>query len=392
MEVFGQHVPQKRWVQSSLRAALLIFSTVLSPTSKNQYLMESIPKFTEVDFFLTYKCNCKCSYCFIQDSGSDIVMAPDLLDESIDWIVRHGGSNIYLSFFGGEPTLEPDLIERAVQRCRSWEKRHPVLFSFGMTTNALSIDEKLAAKLAEWGVHYLVSIDGYGERHNMSRPARFTEDPFEIIRSRFSLFKQYQQHITARLTVLPSLVKGLCDDLIKLQQMGFDSFIIAPAFGMHWSLEKSQQYVEELVRFASGRAIKNGHPVPKMTPIDSPVQGNRTWGCAAGRQRISIDPRGKIFACARMTRLDEEDGLSFGDIFKGIDPEGNITRFQDTTYESRLECIDCLMREKCIGGCPAANWKANQSVVKPDQDQCRMTHALEKIKQQVYSNQTTMSA
>ncbi|MCI5123446.1 MAG: radical SAM protein, partial [Candidatus Electrothrix sp. AR5] len=124
--------------------------------------MDSIPEVVVVDLFLTYNCNCKCSYCFVQDSGSDIRMAPYLLDKSIDWIVKHAGNNVQLVFLGGEPTLEPDLIERAVQRCKNWEKRYPVKFTFNMTTNSLNIDEQLASKLARWGVHYLLSIDGYG--------------------------------------------------------------------------------------------------------------------------------------------------------------------------------------------------------------------------------------
>lgn len=353
--------------------------------------MKNIPKVVAVDLFLTYNCNCKCSYCFVQDSGSDIRMTPDILDQSIDWIVKHAGGNVQLVFLGGEPTLEPKLIERAVQRCRSWEKRYPVKFAFNMTTNSLNIDEQLAEKLARWGVHYLLSVDGYGERHNKSRPARFTDKPFDIIKSRFPVLKKYQKHITARLTVLPSLVNGLCDDLIKLQEMGFDAFVVSPATGVPWTDEKLQHYTDEMVRFASDRPVKNGRPVPNISPVDDPAQGKNSWGCAAGRGRISIDPRGKIFACGRMTCLNDEDGLSFGDIFRGIDIDGHINDFQDTTYESRLDCITCDLREKCIGGCAAVNWDANRSLVKPDPTQCRMTHAFEEIKKRVNTNQPVMS-
>lgn len=146
-----------------------------------------------------------------------------------------------------------------------------------------------------------------------------------------------------------------------------------------------------MVQFAASRSIKDGQPVPKISPIDDPVQGRNTWGCAAGRGRLAIDPRGKIFACGRLTKLNDEDGLLLGDIFKGIDLEGNINKFQDTTYESRLECIDCTLREQCLGGCPSVNWDVNQSLVKPAADQCRMAHAFDEIKQRVYPNQAAIS-
>jgi radical SAM protein with 4Fe4S-binding SPASM domain len=352
--------------------------------------MDALPELSVVDLFLTYNCNCKCSYCFVQDSGSDIRMKPHILDKSIDWIVKHAGPSVQIVFLGGEPTLEPGLIERAVHRCKNWEKYYPVKFSFNMTTNSLNIDEPLAANLARWGIQYLFSIDGYGERHNKSRPARFTDKPFDIIRARFPMLKKYQQNMTARLTVLPSLVTGLCDDLVKLRQMGFDSFIVSPATGVRWTEDKLQQYTDEMVKFASQRPVNNGRPTPYISPIDDPVQGQNKWGCAAGRGRLSIDPQGKIFACGRMTCLDEKDGLAFGDIFNGIDLNGNINAFQDTSYESRLECLSCDLREQCIGGCAAVNWDDNRSPVKPSHDQCRFIHAFEETKRRVYPNQTVM--
>ncbi|MEJ2158596.1 MAG: hypothetical protein P8X96_24995, partial [Desulfobacteraceae bacterium] len=61
---------------------------------------------------------------------------------------------------GGEPTLEPLLIERAVYRSLNWQRHSGKRFNFNMTTNALNIDEKLAASLAGWGIKYLFSIDG----------------------------------------------------------------------------------------------------------------------------------------------------------------------------------------------------------------------------------------
>ncbi len=351
---------------------------------KKRIAMNYIPRVSSVDLFLTYNCNCKCSYCYLQGSGSDISMEPYILDKSIDWIVRHAGNNIRLLFTGGEPTLEANLIERAVHRCRNWEKHYPVAFTFTMTTNALNIDEKLAEKLARWGVHYLLSIDGYGERHNKSRPARFTKNPFGIIQSCFPILKKYQKNITARLTVLPSLVRGLYPDLVKLQQLGFNNFVIWPAVGVHWSKENFQNYIEEIVTFASKRSIKNGCPVPRISPIDDPVQRKGTSECVAGRGRLSIDPRGKIFACARLVHLNEEDGLPLGDIFQGIKSDGNIKEFQETAYTNRLECINCSIREKCLGSCPALNWETNQSLIKPALEGCRIMHVHEEIRQQVH--------
>ena len=65
---------------------------------------------------------------------------------------------------------------------------------------------------------------------------------------------------------------------------------------MRWTEENLQQDIEEMVQFASDRPVHKGQP----------VQGNNAWGCTAGRGRFSIDPKGEIFACARMIHAFEK--------------------------------------------------------------------------------------
>lgn len=342
-----------------------------------------IPPTRVVDLFLTYDCNCRCSYCFVQDSGKRISMTPEILDRSIDWIAETAQSEVEIVFLGGEPTLEPLLIERAVNRSMNWQRHSGKRFTFNMTTNALNIDEKLASNLAGWGIRYLFSIDGYGERHNRSRPSISYQNPFDHLEQNFAMLKKYQHHISARMTILPKLVSWLCHDMKKLTEMGFDSFTVSPATSIEWSDEDLQSFIDEMAQFAQDRSVKNGRPYPHISPVDDPEQRNSGWGCSAGRGRLSIDPLGKIFGCGRMTSLNDEEGLPFGDIYSGIQPDGNINLFQDQSYESRLECIDCTLRDTCNGGCAAVNFETTGSLVAPAPDQCRFTKAYEAIKQEI---------
>lgn len=342
-----------------------------------------IPATRVVDLFLTYDCNCRCSYCFVQDSGTRITMSPEILDKAIDWIAETAGSEVEIVFLGGEPTLEPLLIERAVHRSLKWQQYSGKKISFNMTTNALNIDEDLASKLARWGIRYLFSIDGYGERHNHSRPSISHRDPFGHLAKKFSMLKRHQNYMTARMTILPKHVTWLAHDLRKLTEMGFNSFTVSPATGVNWSEENLDRYIDEMVEFASERRINNGRPFPHMSPVDDIEQRQKSWGCSAGRGRYSVDPLGKIFGCGRMTCLTDKEGLPFGDIFSGIDPKGNIALFQDDTYESRLQCIDCSLREKCIGGCAAVNFETTGSLITPAPDECRFAKAFEAIRRRV---------
>jgi uncharacterized protein len=344
----------------------------------------AVPQVTAVDLILTYDCNCRCPYCFIRDRGDSLSMSPEMLDRALDWVAENSGESVELILLGGEPTLMPHLIERAVYRALRWQRASGKRFSFNMTTNALNIDEPLARNLATWGIRYLLSIDGTGERHNQSRPALNMTDPFAHLEEKFSMLKAYQPHMAGRLTIVPANVEWLDTDLNKLFQMGFESFIISPATGMTWTEEKLDTFTAQLTAFAARRVPdRDGRLQPRIEPIDGEDSGCGTWGCSAGRGRVAIDPKGMIFGCARMTRLDAEDGLYLGSLDTGIISDGNILRFQDDTYSSRpAECISCDLRERCIGGCPSVNYDATGSLVTPAPDECRVARAFDRIKRE----------
>ncbi|MBU0653516.1 MAG: SPASM domain-containing protein [Gammaproteobacteria bacterium] len=340
-----------------------------------------------VDFFLTYDCNSACPYCFVNQHGLKSSMSSETLEKSIDWIADTAKDEVEIVFIGGEPTLEPDKIEHTVQYATAVGAQKGVKFHFTMTTNFLNMDEALAQKLAAWKVSYLTSVDGYRERHDRSRPPRDKniQSPFSLLEQRIQILKQYQPRMAARVTSTPFTVNWLSHDLQKLAEMGFGHFIISPATGIRWTDAKLQLYGDELAQFALQRAQKNGKPWPYISPLDDADKGKYQWGCGAGRGRVAISPHGNIHACARFTGMTSGDRLPFGDIHNGITTEDNIIKFQDNSYQSRMECLTCPIREECLGGCPAVNWEETGSLVTPSVNECRMMKTTIAVKRRVHA-------
>lgn len=334
--------------------------------------LKSIPPTRLVDLMLTYNCNSACPYCFVRESGRAIAMTPQIIDRSVDWICETAGEQAEILFLGGEPTLEPLLIERTVFRFQYRKCRPDLRVLFNMTTNGMAITPELAEKLARWGIPYMISIDGAAERHNRSRPARNGLDSFEIIREKIPLIKKYLPRLSARMTVIPENASWVAEDMAVLQEMGINHIIISPASGLSWSDEQLETYVAQLVSFASRRKMQSGRPYPPITPIDEPRAGRFTWGCGAGRGRVAIDPLGHIFACSRFAQTDTQKGLALGDIYNGIDPCGAIRKFQDDSHYNRRACAACEFSSDCLGGCPAINYDDTGSIITPSPQECRM--------------------
>jgi uncharacterized protein len=123
-------------------------------------------------------CNLNCSYCYMynHEDQSYRLRPKQMSDETFDWMLRravehcdrHHPHRISLSFHGGEPTLiGVDRFVRLV--CRARAALGDRLDGVKMQTNALLLDDRWVAALADHGVHVGVSLDGPRDVHDATR-------------------------------------------------------------------------------------------------------------------------------------------------------------------------------------------------------------------------------
>ena len=89
---------------------------------------------------VTRACQCRCVHCFVSDDPLDSPMDTATLRGVLDQLARWGVLKVV--FFGGEPTLRPDLVS-LMEHARSRGLR------VGLSTNGLRVDRTFARRLAE---------------------------------------------------------------------------------------------------------------------------------------------------------------------------------------------------------------------------------------------------
>ena len=118
---------------------------------------------------VTQRCNFRCKYCIYNSSyeGNHDFAAADMnwdtAKQSIDYLFAHSGEreNIYLTFYGGEPLLQFDLIKRATLYAQNLAAQQSRNLYFNLTTNLSLMTEERAQFFADTPNFSLtVSIDG----------------------------------------------------------------------------------------------------------------------------------------------------------------------------------------------------------------------------------------
>ena len=124
--------------------------------------------------YVTEQCNFRCIYC------PEDHVNKRFSEENWDSLYRHIEKNVRngqyefvrISFFGGEPLLETSSILKFLDRLELLKNEYPeVVFKHEMTTNGYLLTPEIYDKLTRYDVkHYQITIDGFADVHNKTRP------------------------------------------------------------------------------------------------------------------------------------------------------------------------------------------------------------------------------
>ena len=122
-----------------------------------------------VTWFNTSRCNLDCEYCFTKfdekyiQASSNYEVGKAVIDFLL---INSTATTVGLSFFGGEPLLEKELMKDVIGYAKKRGKIARKNFTFGLTTNATLLDEELVRWLKENQVSMILSLDGLPHPEN----------------------------------------------------------------------------------------------------------------------------------------------------------------------------------------------------------------------------------
>lgn len=128
-----------------------------------QNLVEFTNGILHLTIMPTEKCNFRCVYCYEKFKNGRMAnnIIAGLKKMIYDIIVHQEIHTVHISWFGGEPTLEPDIIILINNYVKSLIKNKDIKFYSTMTTNGYLLNIDLFSKLFKNGVsNYQITIDG----------------------------------------------------------------------------------------------------------------------------------------------------------------------------------------------------------------------------------------
>ena len=332
---------------------------------------------------VTHRCNLACAYCLmghpaLREGYGDRAdtMSPDTARRAVDYLARHGVSEVNLCFFGGEPLLAFPLIEETVSYA---DATYPGRFRYAMITNGTTMNDRVMEFLGRHRVGMMFSIDGHPGANDLLRKYRGRDR--SVFASAFAHYQALTRHcpdLPCKINVTyfhPTLdlarsLRFLLDQGVR--HLRFERGLAAAGGPMALTLDDIETVQTELTlmageyldRLLGGSEVVIDNFVIFMKKLSDRLPRGR--GCNLGIDYVSVAPTGEVYACHKLIGMAEG---SLGTLEQDHDP-GRWREVWDQDVDHRPMCRTCWARYVCGGYCATDNLHATGEATCPQPDPC----------------------
>ncbi len=327
---------------------------------------------------VAHDCDLRCRYCFAGKGsygGSRSLMDLATAQRAIDFLFSSQARVYEVDFFGGEPLLNLEVVEKTAAYARERAQGLGKRVNLTLTTNAYSLDAGARARLAALKMDIILSHDGRESVHNANRPCpgggpSYQEVTGNILELVPQLGEKY--YVRGTYTALnPDFVQDIRHWLdLGLERFSMEPVVLPPGGKMALTPEDLPQLREQYWQLAE---------LARETPFTyfhfnldwqrGQCGARRAAGCGAGVEYGAVSVDGDLYPCHQFVG---EKRWRLGDVWSGPTNSALREQFFHLGIENKPVCRECWARYHCGGGCHANAWWINGSLEQPYDLGCQL--------------------
>lgn len=325
---------------------------------------------------IAHDCNLACKYCFAEEGeyhGKRELMSYEVGKAALDFLIAGSGNrhNLEVDFFGGEPTLNFQVVKDLVAYGRSQEKAHDKKFRFTLTTNGVLLNDEIMEFANQEMDNVVLSIDGRKNVHDFMRPFPNGSGSYDIVVPKYQKFADSRDQM--RYYVRGTFTHHNLDfakDVLHLADLGFKQISVEPVVApddadyaireedLPQLFEEYDQLAKEIIkRKKNGQEFNFFHFMIDLE--GGPCVAKRLSGCGSGTEYLAVTPWGDLYPCHQFVGNEK---FYLGNVFEGVKHPEICQEFKSCNVYSKEKCRKCFARFYCSGGCVANSYNFHGSI------------------------------
>lgn len=318
----------------------------------------------DVSLVLTHDCNLGCNYCY---TGAKFRrrMPKAVADKALDLAFGDDAAEVQLSYFGGEPTLELELLLSLARQARVRAEQTGKRLVQTVTTNGTLLDEAALAALYAEDVYVALSIDGVRAAHEINRPTMGGGSSFDAAERCLALLVDAGRPFETITVITPASARWLGESAAWLFERGVPRLALNPCYEAAWDDAALEAWEVGLRAAADAMAgwMRAGRTV-SISLFDNKILAALKGGlgledkCKLGDGFVAVSPEGHLYPCERLVAEDDKPELRVGHVDSGVSWArvcGLRPNATEDKHASNEECGVCAERYRCAASCACAN-------------------------------------
>lgn len=281
-------------------------------------------------FFVTSRCNAKCSHCFY---SKELNRKNDLMLSQIDKPISHSMGKIYkLILSGGEPFLREDLAELCELFYRNNQSEEIQIPTNGLAVEKIvSTISEICRRCSRARIYLNISLDGTEDVHDRIRGVPGTYGAVMKLYQRLATIKPHFPNLN--LVIVSTITKGNIDNLFELFAFIKQKMPLVDRYSL--GIERGRYYteaisypplpkIEKLTRLANSlnRESEKGMRQRLIDKIDQNKlrvirEKRQVVPCQAGRLVGVVYENGNVANCEMLPAVGNVKDSSFKDVWLG---------------------------------------------------------------------------
>jgi uncharacterized protein len=304
----------------------------------------------EAWLYITRSCNLFCAHCFVDKDMRCMSVETGLqtVERVFDLAKNNGHPEIKLKYAGGEPTMNWEVIPILHERAKFRAQETGLKLTEVLVTNATLLNRKRLQFIKDENFRLAISLDGFGEGHDLQRPTRNGHPTFERVFQSILLalrmgISPYLIITVTRLNVadVPALVSFALEHRLMLNLNFYrphhpNDTLVVDDTTLTKTLKDALKVIEANLpnyNFMEGLIDRSNFGVAHQ------------YACGAGRNYISIDTDGSVLPCHMLT------GYNLPGVPFQMLESPHFDDFPNLPIDHRDNCNSCEWRHWCAGGC-----------------------------------------
>ncbi|KKM09593.1 hypothetical protein SY88_18605 [Clostridiales bacterium PH28_bin88] len=334
----------------------------------SRYMRFAPSKVTSITIAPTSFCNLKCTYCYEEKKHFDNMDSNTgkAAGNFIKDLLKEYTQACQITWFGGEPLLAIDTIEKVTEDLRNYCIEKKIRYNANIVTNGVLLTREVAVQLKEYGITGCqITLDGDRETHDARRPQKNGKGTFDKI-----IENIVEVHDLLKVNIRVNLDKSNCSAAFRIleivEQHGLKNKVnfyfaavnsntdaccnLAP---LCFSPHEFATLEVELLQLATERGFKI-NKYPRFKP----------FACGAiNSNNFLIGPTGEVWKCWHTLGQTEE---AIGNVFEPLKFNHVWAKWISWEAYDLDECRKCKVLPLCSGGCP---WQWMRYLDNPDMNQ-----------------------